>query len=84
MRCRFFWFATFGGISLRIERMAANLGIQCDSNGGMPYAEVDGRQFWRLSCRDTADQWFDMVSNFPMHMCALAARWVSFMSRFQA
>jgi hypothetical protein len=66
--CSIFWFATFGGIALRIERMAANLGATCDFNEKEPFAEVDGHQFWRPSCRGVSSQWFDMVDNFPMHV----------------
>ena len=76
LTCSFFWFATFGGIGIRIERQAANLGITCefDDEGTLinqPMLEIDGLQYWRLSCRKSEDQWFDMVTNFPMERCAL-------------
>jgi BCCT, betaine/carnitine/choline family transporter len=94
----FLWFAVFGGAALRVERQAANLGIQCDlgeanetiysrvTESGIlpldrPMVELEGRQFWRLSCRSTTDMWFDVFANFPMTKCvsglgnALSARW---------
>ena len=69
----------FGGIGLRIERDAANLGIECefDGDGGLinePVREIDGRQYWRLSCRGVQDIWFDMVHNFPMPRYAATRR----------
>ena len=83
----FIWFAVFGGVGLRIERQAANLGITCstDASGEAvyeqmidgahgrplpdPMIELEGRQFWRLACRSPTEQWFDMLSNFPMTKC---------------
>lgn len=57
--------------------MAANLGITCTEGGTTtadgeyyPYATVDGREYWRLSCRASEEMWFDMNTNFPMHKCA--------------
>ena len=70
-RCSFFWFAVFGGIGLRIEREAANLGVGCDFDDydGLvrePKVTIDGLDYYRLSCRASEDQWFDMVHNFPL------------------
>lgn len=62
-----YWFAMFGGVGLRIERQAANLGVTCADDP--PMMEVGGSEYWRLSCRGTDDMWFDMLTNFPMHRC---------------
>lgn len=87
----FLWFAIFGGTALRIERQAANLGINCElgSDGetllfsrvteagtlplSEPMVELDGREFWRLSCRGSTEMWFDVFANYPLHKCASAA-----------
>ena len=39
-----------------------------------PVVELEGREWWRLSCRSPTEQWFDMFANFPMTKCALPAR----------
>eukprot|EP00892_Ulva_mutabilis_P009681 jgi/Ulvmu1/7085/UM033_0146.1 len=31
-----------------------------------PMVDLEGREFWRLSCRSSTEQWFDMFANFPM------------------
>lgn len=64
----FVWFAMFGSAGLRMERQAANFGLTCEEDNMM--VEVAGRQWWRLSCRGSTDQWFDLFSNYPMHKCA--------------
>ena len=84
----FFWFAIFGGTALRIERQAANLGIQCSLINDVPQytrvtgdqslplsvgpmVELEGREFWRLSCRNETDMWFDVFANYPLHKYGL-------------
>lgn len=98
----FFWFAIFGGTALRVERQAANLGIQCnvDDNDSIQYirvtpsdtlglpldspmVELEGRQFWRLSCRETTDMWFDVFANYPLHKCGLPLPPMCTMTRTQ-
>ena len=64
----FFWFAVFGAAGLRMERQAANFGLDCSMDD--PMVELAGRQWWRLSCRASTDMWFDLFSNFPMSKCA--------------
>lgn len=36
-----------------------------------PMVELGGREFWRLSCRDSTDMWFDVFANYPLHKYAL-------------
>lgn len=38
-----------------------------------PMIEVDGRQFWRLSCRGSTEMWFDLWTNWPMTKYAHAS-----------
>eukprot|EP00892_Ulva_mutabilis_P009687 jgi/Ulvmu1/7090/UM033_0151.1 len=60
----FVWFAMFGSAGLRMERQAANFGLDCSMDE--PMVELAGRQWWRLSCRDSTEMWFDLFSNYPM------------------
>eukprot|EP00892_Ulva_mutabilis_P009685 jgi/Ulvmu1/7089/UM033_0150.1 len=58
----FVWFTMFGSAAFRMERQAANFGLDCEN----PVVELAGREWWRLSCRQGTDMWFDLYANYPM------------------
>ena len=60
----FLWFCIFGGAGLRMERDAAQRGINCSSilGGTNSSAPLDG--LYRLSCRKQSQMFFDVIEQY--------------------
>ena len=52
----FLWMSVFGGIGIRMERDAANAGLNCSN-------PIRGT-LYRLSCRTKEDMWFDVMQKY--------------------
>ena len=60
----FLWFCIFGTAGLKMERDAESANINCTSPlGGAKGTEALNGMF-RLSCRETNDMWFDVMSQY--------------------
>ena len=52
----FFWLTIFGGIGIKMERLATNAGLNCTN----PISGI----LYRLSCRTKEDMWFDVMQKY--------------------
>ncbi|XP_028401314.1 uncharacterized protein LOC114524439 [Dendronephthya gigantea] len=60
----FLWFSIFGGAGLNLEREAALAGINCSSPLGGKLANEPYDGMYRLSCRTSAQMFFDLMQSF--------------------
>ena len=60
----FLWFSIFGGAGLTMEREAALAGINCSSELGGKYAKESYQGMFRLSCRTSAQMFFDLMQSY--------------------
>ena len=60
----FLWMSIFGGAGLKMERNAEIANITCDSPLGGTNATDSFNGLYRLSCRETNDQWFDVMTSY--------------------
>ena len=60
----FLWMSIFGGAGLKMERNVEIANITCDSPLGGTNATDSFNGFYRLSCRETNDQWFDVMASY--------------------
>ena len=75
----FLWFSIFGGAGLAMEREAAQAGINCSSILGGKNAEESHQGMFRLSCRTSAQMFFDLMQSYNenltpfLHVVSLAS-----------
>ena len=59
----FLWMSIFGGAGLKMERNAEIANITCDSPLGGANATDSLNGLYRLSCRESNDQWLDVMAS---------------------
>ena len=64
----FLWFTIFGGAGLKMERDAANAGINCSSELGGENAKEPFNRLFRLSCRSESQMFFDVMQQYGQNL----------------
>ena len=60
----FLWMSIFGGAGLKMERNAVLANVTCNSTLGGASSPESYNGLYRLSCRNSNDQWFDVMNSY--------------------